>query len=421
MNINLFKKYPVFENFFSKDTNNREINIYCFENYQLTGHPEDAGAPRASAHVHNLYYPNVLLYNQTELILPLLERCMSLQQNTIYDNIDLFKCDRTTSLNNPKTIIDYPVFFFIYNVENYFHFIYDTLSYLISFQILQKRYPNIKLLTQYPQHKSEHYKFVLEFFELLDIEFIIADTKTLYKTIFVSTSYTHDIDSNLPPREELYEFYRQITDKIKTNIKTPEKIYISRRTWINNDHSNIGTNYTTRRKLENENELVKLLTINGYTEVFTENLSTIEKIIYFKNAKYIIGAIGGGIANVLFSPKSTKLITIVSPTFLDINKRFIYSLNNINTVYFNDCIHTDKGKYKKYIRVKADNLIGEIIENKEDGVIISYTDNFVSGWNMEQKYNQTFIKYNQIKLLDNGLNSPWKINLETFIKFIDLI
>jgi hypothetical protein len=53
-------------------------------------------------------------------------------------------------------------------------------------------------------------------------------------------------------------------------------------------------------------------------------------LFYFSNATHIIGAIDCGISNVLFSPKNTKLEAIVSPTFLNVNMRFKYSLDNID-------------------------------------------------------------------------------------------
>ena len=98
------------------------------------------------------------------------------------------------------------------------------------------------------------------------------------------------------------------------------KIYISRRTWINNNVTdNIGTNYTTRRKLMNEDDLVNKLKEDNFIEIFGENYSMTEKILLFYNAKVIIGAIGGTIANCVFANKETKIITIVSPEFLKIN------------------------------------------------------------------------------------------------------
>ena len=73
--------------------------------------------------------------------------------------------------------------------------------------------------------------------------------------------------------------------------------------------------------------LAPALIKEGYEEVFTEKLSMIEKILYFSNCTHVKGAIGGGISNVLFSPETTKLKAIISPTFLDVNKRFKFCLD----------------------------------------------------------------------------------------------
>ena len=145
--------------------------------------------------------------------------------------------------------------------------------------------------------KKDFYPFVREFLELLDInkdDIVLIDQSKIYKEIYISTSYTHDIDSNLPPREEIYSFYQSIVKNTKKSIEsTPKKLYISRRTWLHNDFDNIGTNYTTRRRLVNEDIIVEKLINEGYKEIFTEKLSTIEKIQYFANATHVVGAIGG--------------------------------------------------------------------------------------------------------------------------------
>ena len=147
-----------------------------------------------------------------------------------------------------------------------------------------------------------------------------------------STSSSHSV---LVDKNKIYDFYQSISRKVLNIYKnpTPKKIYISRRTHLHNDFSNIGTNYTQRRKLVNEDQLVDKLINDGYVEVFTEKLSTIEKIAYFANASHIVGCIGGGIANVLFSKPTTKLTAIISPTFLEINKRFKYSLDCVDVFY----------------------------------------------------------------------------------------
>lgn len=402
MKITLFKNLNKYKNIFKKDCNGREINIYKLNSCLLTG--------------HTLFYPNTLLKTKDKLVLPLLERTMSLKSGTIYEKQNM---EYNYIKNEIKQYVTEPVFFFIYNTDNYFHFLYDTLPYLISFFELKNTIPKLKLLMQLPNpQKSEMYRFVLEFLEILNItkkDILLANSETEYSNIYISTSYTHDVDSNLPPRKEIFNFYKYIVNIVKEkygNKSTPPKIYISRRTWLHNDFSNIGTNYTTRRKLVNEDNLVDKLVNEGYKEVFAEKLTTVEKIQYFSNATNVIGAIGGGLANVLFSPKKTKLKAIVSPTFLDVNKRFKFCLDCVDVDYDMRTNHIEDTEFKTYMRVKTKDgkIIGEIEKIYDNKLLVSYTDGSNTGWNSQSKYNKIELAIDNVEKLDNGLNSPWKFN-----------
>ena len=405
MNISSFKDCNIYKNIFSINENGREINLYKFENCIITG--------------LNLYYPNVLIKIKSEnnLILPTLERTMSLKSGTIYEKYNMMFDYREKECKNISNI---PLFFFIYNTDNYFHFLYDSLPYLISYLVIKKEIPELKLLMQYPnEQKKSFYPFISEFLEILNIkdqDIILVDENTLYSEIYVSTSYTHDIDSNLPPRNEIYDFYQNIVSIVKnkysqTNVVTSQKIYVSRRTWLHNDFSNIGTNYTTRRRLVNEDELVEKLLSENFVEVFTENLTTIEKILYFSNSTHVVGAIGGGISNVLFSPKTTKLQAIVSPTFLDVNRRFKYSLDCVDVNYNFNTEHVEKTEFKTYMRVKTKdgNIVGEIEKIYDNKLLVSYTDGSNTGWNAQNEYKQIELNMTDVEKLDDGLNSPWKL------------
>ena len=403
MKITLFKELDVYENIYQKDNNNREINVYKLNNIIPQG--------------HNLFYPNVLLKDEEKLILPILEKTMSLKMGTIYE-----KNNMQFDISNLKINLIYkePLFFFIYNTDNYFHFLYDTIPYLITYFKLKNTKHNIKLLMQYPNpQKKEIYLFVTELLEILNIkkdDIVLIDENTMYSEVYISTSYTHDIDSNIPPRQEIYDFYQNIskTTQDKYKLDTPTKIYISRRSWLHNDFSNIGTNYTTRRKMINEDEYVDKLIKEGYQEVFTEKLSMIEKILYFSNCTHVKGAIGGGISNVLFSKKNTKLEALISPTFLDVNKRFKFSLECVDVTYNKNTIHVENDKFKTYMRVKTkDNkIIGEIEKIYKDELIISYNDGSNMGWNLENSYNQITLNKDDVIKLDEGLNSHLKLILD---------
>jgi hypothetical protein len=133
--------------------------------------------------------------------------------------------------------------------------------------------------------------------------------------------------------------------------------------------------------------------------------------MYFANATHVVGAIGGGISNVLFSPKTTKLEAIISPTFLDVNARFKYSLNCVDVNYNTKTEHFEKGEFKTYMRIKTKDgsIMGEIEKIYDNKLLISYTNGSNTGWNAQNVYNQLEVKFDEVEKLDNGLNSPWII------------
>jgi capsular polysaccharide biosynthesis protein len=411
-----------------KDENLRNIGYSLFKNIQITG--------------RNNYYPNILLYENKDSIInslfsPYDEKVMSLNKDSFYDN-NIYIGD----IENIKIteIITEKVFFFIYNFDNYYHYIYDTLPYLYTYLELKKIDSTIKLLINYPnKNKTEFYKFNEEFLYKIVAkdDIIIHNESNIYSSLYVSTSLTHGGVSNSPPRKEIFEIY----DIIKKNINYDnirdiykkefayKKLYISRRTWLNDDKSNIGTDYTSRRKMMNEDDLVLQLNKKGFKEIFVENLTTDEKIYLFANASEIIGAIGGGMANLLFSPSSTKSYVIVSPFFLDINYRFKYSIENTQIQYFNETkvftennsIENNKQEIPLYCRVQItdpDNMfynkIGEIIEycigddnNYTNKYKVALSNNDVAGFNNNHLFLNIIFNKDEFKLLDNGLNSPY--------------
>lgn len=388
-----------------KDENDRDINIYKFNNVQSYG---------------NGFYPNCFFKSNNSIINFSTEKVMSLKDTEIS-----FKDTTDISIDFTENT---PLFYFVYNTENYYHFVYDTLSYLISYFKIKESVPNIKLLMNFPnQSDKKMYRFVTEFLELLDIkddEIFILNKNTIYNEIYVSSSYTHGHDSNLPPRKEIHELYKSIVLKAKniyngdiTNL--PKKIYISRRTWVHGDTSNIGTNYTMRRKLDNEDNLVEFLVSKGFEEIFSEKLSTVEKIVLFNNVDVVVGSIGGGLCNVLFSEKDCQLLCIVSPIFLSINNRFKYCFDKVKTFYYDKTFHLENGIWKKWMRVKYKDIIGEIEDVLVDELIISYTNEIVAGWNDKIEYNKVQVSKNECTILDNGLNSAWGLDLNDFNLFIN--
>jgi hypothetical protein len=397
--------------FLSADENGREIWISKIIKARLIG--------------DNIIYPNTLIYSRYDdfVYRPYENEVMSLStaENQSNRKEDIKFYSETTST------YDDPLFFFIYNTDNYYHFIYDTLPHLICFHELKKTKPKLKLLTTGPnlQKKDEHYPFVLEFLNLMGINYkdlVFACKTTEYSEIYFSTSFTHDSKSNFPPRSEVYSLFHELTERAlfnfpNDNFEDFNKIYISRRTDAHRDFSNIGTNYTTKRSLTNEVDVVDFFVVNGFKEIFTESLSTIEKISLFAKTKFVAGPIGGGLCNILFSPNETRLLCINSPGFFDVNARFKYSFFPKDVTYFDQTDHVESGVFKKYMRVKHNSMgfIGEILEVRNDKLFVGFVYTNVAGWNADLTLNKIWVNSSDCTPLDKGLNSAWLCPVENLV------
>ena len=393
----------------------------------------------------NNYYPNVLLYSiaSSELISPYDEKIMSLNKESFYDNNQFdFVLDRNINYH----FIDSPVFFFIYNFDNYYHFLYDTIPYLYTYLELKKKIPLLKCLLYYPnKNKKEFYPFNKEILEKIignlggnGDSFIIHHENNAYVKMYVSTSLTHNGSSNEKPRNEIFDLYHTMKkninyENINSKYMNKRNIYISRRTWMHNDYSNIGTNYTTRRKMMNEDNLVEKLKEYDFYEVFAEHLNMDEKIYLFSNAEKVCGSIGGGMCNLLFSNSECKSFIIVSPEFLKINSRFKYSMDHTNITYYFGCqtyiekddYPTEHKKIPNFTRIKIvdkDHFFyekcGEIIDCVNWNYSVHISNNDVAGFNNEMVFEKIEVLAEQFVTLDNGLNSPFTIDVDNFIELL---
>jgi capsular polysaccharide biosynthesis protein len=398
-----------------KSCKNRNIEYILLNNIKIIG--------------CNHIYPNCLLYdvNNNIIVSPYDEKIMSLNKEIFYEN------DYQISIKDTEYIINYEddVFFFIYNFDNYYHFIYDTLAYICCYLELKKSNNKLRLLVSYPNvHMNTFYKFNEEIFSIFNIDkdIIVHNENCLYKSMYVANSITHGGKSNNPPHPCVYNLFNAITNKPEHSLSLKNKrIYISRRTWIHNNKSNIGTDYTQRRKMMNEDLLVtELVNKFQFQEIFCENMTMLDKIDIFKNSEIIVGAIGGGMCNLLFSPNTTKVVCIVSPYFLDINYRFIYSMNHTDIQYIYDT--TQCSQLFTRIKVNDENSeyykkIGEIIDvdADKDSYTINISDNDVAGFNSNVCFTKITLRKSQIEFLDKGLNSPYCVNIDKVLHTINML
>ena len=100
------------------------------------------------------------------------------------------------------------------------------------------------------------------------------------------------------------EFLRQTflpqINLVKSN--TP-KIYISRAKAKN-------------RRLVNESEVAQLLESQGFQTIFLEEMSVLEQVATFANAKAIVTPHGSGLTNLVFCEPNTKVVELFSPNYV---------------------------------------------------------------------------------------------------------
>ena len=367
----------------------------------------------------NIHYPNCLLKEQSTdyLINPYDERVMSLMKNCFYDN------DKWDFVPVASQQVAGEYFFFNYNVDNYFHFIYDTLPILYQFYELKKTYPDIKLLIQTSHPTKETFSpFVAEILNILDVPYLLADDCSEYETLFVGTSLTHGGYSNEAPSELAFSVWKRCIGSLSTD--GPRKFYISRRSWVHGQTENMGTNYTMRRKCENEDAVVSMLENYGIVEIFTELLSTEEKTALFSKAELVVGIVGGGMCNLLFSPAETKSLCITTPYFMDINNRFRFSMEHTQLNYSDCTKHTGNTKFLLYSRVRVigdsehKGKIGEV-EGVENGYTVRLSSNDVAGFSQDFPMDVYVFNEEDLEAVDLGLNSPFEcdiVQLESDLK-----
>jgi capsular polysaccharide biosynthesis protein len=178
----------------------------------------------------------------------------------------------------------------------------------------------------------------------------------------------------------------------------------------------------------NEDAVVSMLKTHGIMEVFTECLTTEQKVAMFAQAELVVGVIGGGMCNLLFSPQTTKSVCIVTPDFLEINERFKHSMDHTQIVYSYSTQHVPSAPYKYtlYTRVKVTNpespvvgKVGEIEEHCGSAYIVRMSSNDVAGFSQDFAMEARLLQEWELEPLDNGLNSPYTCDiqqLETCLK-----
>lgn len=254
---------------------------------------------------------NVNIFRGTDIII--------VKNACLYDEIDKnqkyiygIKSPIINSIHKNQLIINYPqktsitishgIHFAKDHSKNYFHWIIECLPRLSLITDLNKAIPLLIDDDIPPQ--------LLEALQLLNINQrkiiklqpgISYKVKKLYYPSQLSV--LHDNYSTPRYNKDIIYCPRAINFVRNSVLKgfninskiTRRKIYISRK-------------YSDYRQLLNSRQIEDLLVARGFEIVFPENLSFFAQVRIFSEAEFIISQSGAGMANLIFAPKTCKVL-----------------------------------------------------------------------------------------------------------------
>lgn len=186
--------------------------------------------------------------------------------------------------------------------KNYCHWLWEALSKVID---LKKESPDAILILPKSFLKIDFVvKSLAAFgFTTKNIKIIPRKSQLFVKNLsFISCLNigTQGYYDFLKLSEVTQTLLAHYSSEFKTNFG--ERIYISRF----NPKNNVS------RKVQNEAELVTMLTKYGFKTIYMENFSFLEQLSIASSSKFIVASHGAGITNVMFAKKDAHLFELVT-------------------------------------------------------------------------------------------------------------
>lgn len=180
----------------------------------------------------------------------------------------------------------------------YYHWLLDTLPRLSLLQQSGMRYEKVVV--------PAHARFQRESLKLLGIEEarILSDPRVHLQARNLLVPSLPGVPGN--PPSWACEFLRDcFLPHVRHDRPASERLFISR--------ANSGT-----RRIRNEPALLAALAKRGFERVFLEDLSFLEQVKVFSEARIIVSPHGSGLANLVFCRPEAELIEIFSPNYINV-------------------------------------------------------------------------------------------------------
>jgi hypothetical protein len=212
---------------------------------------------------------------------------------------------------------------------NYYHWICESI-----FRLWMVRQQLDKLILILPDFYKDA-DFImgsLEPFGIKNIYYIPNGKSLMVKNVCLPQIKPICDSYNSTHLKQVREFYRNyVLLEKKISFNPVNKLYVSRQ-------------LTTRRKVTNEEEILKILIRYGFTIFHPENFTFLEQVAIFSGVRYLVGTHGSGLTNLLFMAKGTSLLELHKDKTNDLDHPsplFWYMADALEINYFHQVCDTD--------------------------------------------------------------------------------
>ena len=192
--------------------------------------------------------------------------------------------------------------------SNYWHWLFDVLP---RFKILENQY-NFNDIDYFlfPDTKERFQKETLDLLNIPKSKILSSkDFRHIEAKQIITVDHPYVLKNN--PTAEIQNIPSWILNYLNEKfipkykeIKLPQKIYI--------DRKDSKSNHRHLRKIINEKEVKNYLIKKGFSIIALSELSFLDQINLFSNAKQIIGLHGAGFANLVFCKPETLALEVKS-------------------------------------------------------------------------------------------------------------
>jgi len=172
--------------------------------------------------------------------------------------------------------------------ENYFHWMTESLTRVLSFQKLNKE---LKVLLP---EQFTRFEFVLKTFDMLGIDYQIYSSDNLVR---VNNLY---LTSHTAPAGN---YNSKIILELHSKLNNGSKSVSGKRLWL-------SRKFSDRRYLSNEDELIPMLKKYDIEIIYPEHLTYSQQIEIFRKAEFIGGVAGAALVNMLYMETNKKVLEL---------------------------------------------------------------------------------------------------------------